>query len=138
MVNIHNAMGSALYSTLAAGTALVTALGGTAIYDTIAPQGTDPPYVVFFFSGGGDDNTSPSRARSLVYTVKTVGTAKLETEEIDTQVDALLHLKTLTVDSGAWVNYWTARTTDVAYVEDVGGELIWHRGGQYRIRIVDP
>lgn len=134
MANLLNAMGSALYSTLAAGTALTTKLGGTAIYETLAPQGTAPPYVVLFMSAGGDDNDSPRRARSMVYTVKAVSTTgALDAVEIDAEVDTLLHLQTLTITG--WGNYWTARVTDIAYNELAGGVMYYHRGGQYRIRV---
>jgi len=136
---IFNAMGSALYSTLAAGTALTAKLGGTEIWDTTVPQGTSPPYVVFSYAGGGDDNTSPRRARSPVYTVKVV---TVDTEgvsgrklagEIDSLVDTLLHQQALTITG--WGNYWTSRETDVAYDQEAGGVVYYHRGGQYRIRI---
>jgi hypothetical protein len=133
---IFTAMGSALYSKLAAGAALTSMLGGTAIYDTLAPQTQPTPWVVFFHSAGGDDNTSPRRARSLVYTVKAVSTVgSLEAGEIDDLVDTLLHEQTLTVTG--WGNYWMARVADIAYTEESGGVLFWHRGGQYRIRIAE-
>ena len=133
---IFTSMGSALFSKLAAGTALTTKLGGTAIYNTLAPQGQATPYVVFFHSAGGDDNTSPRRARSSVYTVKAVSTVgQLNAGEIDDLVDTLLHEQSLTVTG--WGNYWLARVADIAYAEDSGGVLFWHRGGQYRIRIAE-
>ena len=136
MTAIFNSMGSALFSALAGGAALVTALGGTAIYNTLAPQGASPPYVIFSHQAGGDDNTSPRRARSLVYLVKAVSSAGvLQAAEIDAEVDDLLHMGSLSVTG--WGNYWTARETDVAYTEDSGGVLIWHTGGQYRIRIAE-
>jgi len=129
-------MGSALYSQLAAGTALVNKLGGTAIYNTDVPQGIAPPYVVFSFAGGGDDNTSPRRARTVVFTAKAVTTSGLRNAaEIDGLVDTLLHMKTLTVTG--WGNYWTARTTDVAFAQEAGGIMYHHVGGQYRIRLAE-
>jgi hypothetical protein len=70
----------------------------------------------------------------MVYTVKAVDTTgALNATEIDTAVDTLLHLQTLTVTG--WGNYWTARETDIAYNELVGGVMYYHRGGQYRIRV---
>lgn len=137
MPDVFTAMGSALYSTLAAGTALTNKLGGTAIYSPIAPQGTNPPYVVYSFSAGSDDNSTPRRARSQVWTVKAVGTAGLkDAAEIDNLVDTLLHEQTLTVTG--WANYWTARIQDICYSQEAGGVLYWHVGAQYRIRIAEP
>lgn len=136
MANVFTTLGSALYTKLAAGTALITELGGTAIWDTLAPQDQSLPYLVFFYSGGGDENRSAKRARSLVYTVKAVAESKSKAEAIDAEVDTLLHQQTLTISG--WDNWWTARVADVAFVQSAGGVLHWHRGGQYRIRIVDP
>ena len=136
MSDIITAMGSALFSTLAAGTALTTALGGTAIYLALAPQGTSPPYVIFNYSAGGDDNSSPRRARTQTWTVKAVSTTGMKNAaEIDNAVDALLHEQQLTVTG--WDNYWMARTSDIAYAEQAGGALYWHVGGQYRIRLAE-
>jgi len=134
-MSLFAAMGSALYSHLAAGTALINALGGTAIYNTLAPQGVAPPYVVFSLSSGVDENSSPRRARSLVYTVKAISTSQADAEALDDLIDARLHDQTLTIAD--WGNYWTARESDFVYSELVGGVLYWHRGAQYRIKIAE-
>ena len=137
MSSITTAMGSALFSQLAAGTALVNKLGGTAIYNTDVPQGTATPFVVFSYAGGGDDNSSPRRARTVVYTVKAVTTNGIRNAaEIDDLVDTLLHEQTLTV-AGNWGNYWLTRTTDVAFAQEAGGKVYHHVGGQYRIRLAE-
>lgn len=136
MASPLGAMGSALYSHLAAGTALTTLLGGTAVWNTLAPPDNNSlPYVVFFYSGGGDDNDSPRRARSPIYTVKAVAATKLAAANLDAEIDALLHEQTITVTG--YTNYWTARVTDIDYAEENGGVLYWHSGGQYRIRIAE-
>lgn len=136
MAALTTAMGSAIYSLLAAGTALTNKLGGTAIYNTLAPQGVATPYVVFFLSGGTDDEDSPRRARTLLYTVKAVSTVgPLQAGEIEAEVDTLLHRGTLTITG--WGNYWMARASDFAYSEMAGGTAHWHTGGQYRIRIAE-
>lgn len=128
-------MGSALYSQLAGGTALINALGGTAIYNTLVPQGVTGAFVVFNQASGEDDNSSPRRARSLVWTVKAVGTALATVETLDDLIDARLHNQTLSVTG--WGNYQTTRTSDFAFSELVGNALVWHRGAQYRIRIAE-
>ena len=46
---------------LAAGTALMTELGGTRVYEALAPQGQVCPYVIYFRAGGGDDNNAQRR-----------------------------------------------------------------------------
>lgn len=132
-----NALGAALYTTLTGGTALITALGGTAIYYLRAPQGTTRPYVVFNQMSGNDANDSPRRARDFVYAVKAVANSLATAETVDDAVDDLLHMGTLTVTD--WGCYWMARDNDIEpYIEDVGGgQTLWHAGGQYRIRLAE-
>ena len=125
---------TALYNALAAGTALTGLLGGTAIYNRVAPQDANLPFVVFQYQGGGDENISPRRKRNLVYTVKALSETLSEAESIDEQIDALLHDKTLIV--AGWRSFWLAREQDVAFVEvDDTGRAIFHTGAQYRIRM---
>ena len=131
-----NTVDNALYSTLAAGTALITALGGTAIYWTVADQGASFPYCVFFQSTGRDENSSPRRARRLIYTVKGVTTDPDTAGDIDDGIDAALHDKALTITG--WGNYWMMRENDIAYVEQTSaGVTVFHRGAQYGIRIAE-
>ena len=46
-MSVFNALNAGIYTTLAAGTALTGALGGTAIYYQQAPEAAALPYVVF-------------------------------------------------------------------------------------------
>lgn len=135
--DLLQALGSALYSTLAGGSALIDRLGGTAIYNTVAPQGASLPYVVFFVSAGRDINSSPRRARDYVVTVKAVTDAGVKAAtELDGEIDAILHDAEL--DITGWGNYWTMRESDIMYTEVGGNTLYWHVGGQYRIRVAEP
>jgi len=128
-------MGSALYTKLAAGTALTTLLGGTAIYNGLVPQGTATPYVVYQFTSGSDLNSSPRRARDYVVTIKAVSDEQAEAENVDDALDTLMHEATLTITG--WGNYWTARDQDVVYEQYAGGIVYWHRGARYRIRVAE-
>ena len=139
MSDVFGAIGSALYSKLAGDAALVSALGGSAVYHMLAPQGTSTPYVVFSYAGGGDENASPVRTRNLVYLVKTVTSGysgHAQGQEIDGLVDGLLHFGTLALTG--WTSWWMARESDLALVETQGGTVFWHHGANYRIRLVDP
>jgi hypothetical protein len=133
-----NEVDEALYDVLEAGTALITALGGgTAIYHYHAPQTTAFPYVLFFQSAGGDENSSPRRARDVLYTVKVVDDDADNAGDIHDEVDTLLHEQTLTLTN--YGCYWLYREQDICYVE-LGASaesLIWHIGAQYRIRIAE-
>ena len=127
-------VGSAIFATLAAGTALTTELGGTRIYEALAPQPTATPYVLYSRAGGGDDNEAPRRTRSEQWLVKGIGTDIYQARRLDEDIDTLLHEAELTITG--WDNYQTARRTDVAYAEPgEGGVVYWHRGGVYRLNI---
>jgi hypothetical protein len=127
-------MGSALYAQLAAGTALTAALGGTYIYEALAPQGKTVPYVIYNRAGGGDDNSSPRRTRSEQWLVQAVGTDLAAARRLDELIDARLHEGSFTITG--WDCYQAARRTDVAYAEPgEGGVIYWHRGGVYRFNI---
>ena len=60
----------AIYSQLSGGTALTSALGGTAIYHLHAPEGAALPYVVFGWQGGGDLNIDPNETNESVQFVR--------------------------------------------------------------------
>lgn len=126
--------GSAIYAQLVSGTALLTALGGTRIYETLAPQGAACPHIVYFRAGGGDDNSAPRRTRSEQWVVKAVTRDAAEARRLDALIDERLHEADLTVTG--WDCYQAARRTDVAYAEPAeGGVVYWHRGGTYRLNM---
>ncbi len=132
-----NALNTALYSKLTGGTALTALLAGTtSVYNQVVPRGAALPYVVFNIQGGGPENITPARFENLVYTVKAVSAASaLAAGSIDAQIDALLHLGTLSVSG--WSNFLLMREERIQYVETAPeGQYIWHVGGTYRIRLV--
>jgi hypothetical protein len=133
-----NAIDTALYDTLSAGTALTALLAGTtSIYHGIAPRGSTFDYVVFQLQGGGDSNDTPRRNKDLIYTIRGVSDDGYKAAGlIDAAVDDLLHGATLTVSG--WTNYWTHREQDIEYSETTDdGRNIWHVGGLYRVRICE-
>ena len=128
------AIETGLYNKLKAASSLTTALGGTIIYNKIAPQGVSDPYVVFGWQGGGDENESPNRMRNLIYQVQTIATTQGTAAAIDGYIDTALHNQTLTVSG--FTNIWTARESDINYIEqDTSGVTLYHVGGLYRIII---
>lgn len=133
-----NAVDTALYGTLSAGTALTSQLAGTtSIYHGAAPRDSSLPYIIFSQSAGGDANDTPRRRKDLVYTIQAVSDASYRTAGlIDAAVDDLLHGQTLTVSG--WTNFWTMREQDIEYIETADdGRRIFHVGGMYRIRLVE-
>ena len=129
------AIRAAIYSELAGDTALISELGGdTAIYYSGAPQGKARPYVVFFNAGGGPENTYPGDLASERYLVKGVSDTLDKALDIDEQCKSALHKKTLTVTGTT--NIWTRREAEVSMQEvSADGQLIYHEGGYYRIRV---
>jgi hypothetical protein len=126
---------TALYTTLNGGTALTTALGGTArIYDMQAPDGASLPYVVFQHQGGGPDNITSAGIESNLWLVKVYSNASAKAaSDIFALADELLHRKNITI--GTANTWWCAREENVKLLENLpNGKRVWMRGGIYRIR----
>ncbi len=129
-----NAVEQALSNTLAAGTALTSLLGGTAIYNSMAPKTATLPYVIFSYAGGAEENLTPTESQRLVYLVKGVASTLYQAGQIADEIKVLLHNQVLTVSG--WTNFWTALETPIEYVETTpAGQRIGHAGGEYAIRI---
>ena len=128
------ALETGLYNKLANDSALTTALGGTLIYNKMAPQSVGDKYVIFQWQGGGDENDTPTRGRSLVYSVFAIDTTIEGAAAIDGLIDTALRESTLTVSG--WNNYHTVREGDINLVDTNSGETpIFRCGGLYRILI---
>lgn len=129
-----NAVGSALWSALAGNSALITTLGGTAIYFNVVPRDRGLPAVVISLASGIEENMTPVRSVNMVYLVKGVAETALYAGLIAQKVDDALHGATLTITG--WGNFWTSRESIVQYLEvDPAGHAFGHAGGEYRIRL---
>jgi len=128
------AMGTALYSTLSGGTALISELGGTAIYSEQAPDNATLPYVVFNHQGGGLENIVHDNLRNDIWFVRGYAATRAQANRIDGNCQDLLHKKKLTITG--YTNFWTVREDDVSLVETPPDEQrVYMAGGFYRIRI---
>jgi hypothetical protein len=133
-MSAFNDLNTSIYNRLAGGTALVTALGGTAIYYLQAPDNAVKPFVIWNFQAGGDENMTANRTKNLVILVRTFASTPKRAGEIDQMVDGLLHLQPLTVSG--WTNFWLARESEVSLVENLPNvEKSYMAGGLYRVRI---
>jgi hypothetical protein len=128
-----NALRDAIYTQLASGTALTTALGGTAIYHLHAPEGAALPYVVFSWQGGGDLNIDPNETSETVQFIRAYAASDAAAGTIDGLVRARLHRQSVTVTGYNTVYCW--REGDYETVETTAGTAIYTHGGFYRIRI---
>ncbi len=132
---------AALYSKLAAGTALTALLstvplssGTPAIYESQAVDEATYDYLIYNHQGGGPENINPSNLESNVWLVQayTITSAK-RAAAIASQVDALLHKQQLTI--GSRKNIVTWRETNIKLTEvDPAGTRIFRAGGIYRVR----
>lgn len=130
-----NELHAAIYSRLSGGTALINALGGTAIFHMQAREGQSYPYVVWNIQGGGDENLTPNRTKNYVLFVRCYSeNSAAQAGSIDAQVDALLHLNP--VAPSGWTGMWMARESDMETVEyEPSGSPVYMRGGMYRLML---
>jgi len=137
-----NAIDSALYTKLVGGTALTGLLGGTAIYQYLAPEGTDPPYVIYQRMSQVPINVLSGVAiEDAVYMVKAVtaqsGTVAgvVNAGSIVGAIDTLLQDQALTITG--YTHIYLRRESSIDYVENDKGVRYSHRGATYRI-MADP
>lgn len=128
-----NAIETGLYAALNV-SAITTKLGGSYIYDPVAPPGQSRPYIIFTHTGGGHENINPSDLENHVYLVKGVASGKKVAGEIHDLILAALHNQTVIVSG--YTNFWTAAEEEVRMVEVLDdGTTVFHCGAYYRVRI---
>ncbi len=133
-----NAIDAALYTKLAGGTALTTLLGGTAVYQYLAPEKTDPPYVIYQRMSQVPINVLAGAAiESAAYMVKgvTEGPSAVLAGSVAGAIDTLLQDQTLTISG--YTHLHLRRESSIDYVETDNGVRYSHRGAIYRI-LADP
>lgn len=129
--------GSAIYTRLAANSALITELGGTAIYERFVPASVSLPYVLFMENSGGNDNDAPRESRDLRITVKGVSSSYSQAKRIAAQIYSSLHEAEASMSAGSgWDIYRCQHTVDFEFTDKVETTQEYHVGGLYRMRIV--
>ncbi|HRS74554.1 MAG TPA: DUF3168 domain-containing protein [Anaerolineaceae bacterium] len=120
-------------------TAIYTAIGGTltsagtAVFYLAAPDGQALPYIVWDYTADIDENMDRNRTRNSLVFIRAYASTAGAAGTIDGQVDALLHMKALTITG--WSNFWTARENSFSSVEtDQSGRKVFMAGAEYRIR----
>ena len=134
MGDIFGAMGTAIYTKLAGGTALTTALGGTLIYQDQVPDNAGKPYVVFNHMGGGPDNITPRDMRSHLWFVRAYASTRASANAYDGHISGLLHKGTISVSG--YSTFWLVREEDISLVENLpNGQNVYVAGATYRVRL---
>lgn len=128
------ALETALYGLLSTNAALTTALGGTAIYNSVVPPDVARPYIVFFNAGGGRENVfKDSQMENQVYMVKAVADALSTAAALDGTLDTLLHHNEGSLSVTDHTTLWIARENEAHIVEAAAnGDRIFHVGAYYR------
>jgi hypothetical protein len=133
-MSVQTVLNTALFNQLSGGTALVSALGGTAIYFVQAPDEKPLPYVVWSYQAGGPENITPSDLWSELAFVRAYAETPAQAGTIDALIHARLHKQTLSISG--YTNFWTVREGDAPALIDnqPNGQKAFMSGGMYRIR----
>ena len=133
MANLRVNLDTAIFNTLNVASVVNEATGG--VFNSLAPQGTTPPFVVFQAMSKVDDywSFSSGRGGSAVYMVKAISRSPWPKEagDIDTQIDSVMQDASLSITGHSLI--MCRRESDLYLVEDQGGTIFNHIGGLYRI-----
>jgi len=131
-----NAFDKAVRDRLAAHSGLITALGGTKIYEAVAPQGGSLPHVVYNAQVPSVPVRTLQRVayENMVYLVKgvTQDTSPAGCGTIAKEIEAALTAAPLTISG--YGHMLCHREQSVSFVEVIDGVRYNHRGGLYRLQ----
>ncbi len=132
MANLRVNLDTAVYAVLNVESVTNEATGG--VYNMVAPDGVEPPFVVFQAMSKVDDYYAYSeRGGSAVYMVKAIdrNVWPKTAGDIDTQIDSVMQDASLSITGHTLIS--CRREEDIYLVEDQGGVIYQHIGGLYRI-----
>ncbi len=136
-----NEIKARLFEKLTGAPALTALLAGTAaVYDSVAPEGSPFPYLVFNQQAAPSENLDANDRGSWHYQIQAIGTAGLqEAWKIAGQVDAIMQ-PTYAGGAGTIIAIQGFNTLDqrrtewIEYVEtDSAGKRYYHAGAIYRL-----
>ena len=132
MANLRVNLDTAIYSVLNVEAVTNEATGG--VFNSLAPQGTEPPYIVFQAMSKVDDYFAyTGRGGSAVYMVKAIDRSPWPkgAGDIDTQIDSVMQDASLSITGHALLT--CRRESDIYLIDDQAGVIYQHIGGLYRI-----
>ena len=132
MANLRVNLDTAIFSTLNVASVTNEATGG--VFNSVAPQGAEPPFVVFQAMSKVDEYWSyTGRGGAAVYMIKAIDRSPWPKAagDIDTQIDSVMQDASLSITGHALL---MCRRESVIYLtEDLAGVIYQHIGGLYRI-----
>ena len=132
MANLRVNLDTAIYSVLNVEAVTNEATGG--VFNSIAPEGTEPPYIVFQAMSKVDDYFAYTGCGgSAVYMVKAIDRSPWPkgAGDIDTQIDSVMQDASLSITGHALLT--CRRESDIYLIDDQAGVIYQHIGGLYRI-----
>ena len=132
MANLRVNLDTAIYSVLNVEAVTNEVTGG--VFNGIAPQGTEPPFVVFQAMSKVDDYFAfTGRGGAAIYMVKAIDRSiwPKGAGDIDTQIDGVMQDASLSITGHALL--MCRRESDIYLAEDQAGVVFQHVGGLYRI-----
>ncbi len=138
-MNEQQAAAQYLYTRLT-GNAGVTALAGARVYESLAPQGTTLPCVVYHLQAGRDRNAVGAGSRLFsrpLFLVKAVceGSGYAPADAVAAAIDTALvgASGTVTIGGQLYEVAVAGREEPVRYTESATGKRYNHSGGLYRL-----
>ena len=132
MANLRVNLDTAIFNVLNVASVTNEATGG--VFNGVAPQGTEPPFVVFSAMSKTDDYFAYSeRGGQAGYMVKAIDRSPWPKSagDIDTQIDSVMQDASLSITGHSLIS--CRREEDIYLVEDLAGVMYQHVGGLYRI-----
>jgi len=132
MANLRVNLDTAIYTVLNVESVVNEAIGG--VFNSLAPQDTSPPFVVFQAMSKVDDYFAfTGRGGSAIYMVKAIDRSPWPKSagDIDTQIDTVMQDASLSITGHALLS--CRRESDIYLVENQDGVIYQHIGGLYRI-----
>ena len=133
MANARLEVDKAMYSTLTVAGVLEVVPGG--VHNMVAPQRSDPPFIVFQAMSKVDEHTFDGRFANMVYLVKAISKSAWPKEamDVDTLINTTLEDAALSVTGYRLL--LCRRESDFYFTEQSGGHDWQHIGGLYRILV---
>ena len=133
MANLRVNLDTAVYAVLNVASVTNEATGG--VFNLLAPQGIEPPFVVFQAMSKVDEYWSftGGRGGSAISMVKAISRSPWPKEagDIDTEIDSVMQDASLSVTGHSLL---TCRRESYIYLtEDLNGVIYNHVGGLYRV-----